>query len=88
MELHSCFQYSNPNVYRRGSNGFITEKTIPFQGSRGGPYRHMDPHINTEAVILIETGVWICGHADKTYKHAHLQTGIHAHVQKDRRLET
>ena len=24
-------------MYRRGSNGFITEKTILFQGSRGGP---------------------------------------------------
>ena len=24
-------------VYRRGSNGFITEKTILIQGSRGGP---------------------------------------------------
>ena len=81
-------------IYRRGSNGFITEKTTLFQGSRGGsnifqwrggggvgvqilisiephitcdppgggggyghPYPPMDPHINTEAVILIETGV-------------------------------
>ena len=92
MELHSCFQYG------RGSNGFITEKTILFQGSRGGsnifeggrllsgggggeskipisiephitcdflgggggsrpPITPMDLHINTEAVILIETGV-------------------------------
>ena len=24
-------------MYRRGSNGFITEKTILFQVSRGGP---------------------------------------------------
>ena len=52
------------------------------------PIPTMDPHINTEAVILIETGVGICGQTDKTYKHAHLQTGIHAHVQTDRRLET
>ena len=80
-------------MYMRGSNGhtFITEKTILFQGSRGGPtfssgvqllpgggrvhiliskVPHItcdfpggpdplsppeDPHLNTEAVILIET---------------------------------
>ena len=90
-------------MYRKGSNGFITEKTILF-GSRGGgggggggPNTHfyrtpynlwfseggpdrtpcppMDLHKHTEAVILIETGVWICGQTDKTDKHAHLQTG-------------
>ena len=75
MELHVfniCTQ-----KYRRGSNGFITEKTILFQGSRGGPtfsrgeggvqiLISIEPYItcdlpggglNTEAVILIVTGV-------------------------------
>ena len=90
MELHSCFQYSNPNV-QKGST-----ENILFQGSRGDPtfssgggssffqgegvqilisiephitcdflwgggsrppIPPMDVHINTETVILIETGV-------------------------------
>ena len=49
-------------------------------GVQGGgwsqhPIPPMDPHINTETVIQIETGVRICGQTDKTYKHAHLQAG-------------
>ena len=102
MELHHVFNIRT-QMYRRGSNGFITEKTILF-GSRGGPTFSsgggggdvqilisiephitcdffffgggggggeggggwggvrtpcppMDPHKNTEAVILIKTGV-------------------------------
>ena len=76
MELH-VFNIRT-QMYRRGSNGFITEKTILFQGSRGGPtfsrlggggvqiLISIEPYItcdlpggglNTEAVILIVTGV-------------------------------
>ena len=36
MELHSCFNIRT-QMYKRGSNVFITEKTILFQGSRWGP---------------------------------------------------
>ena len=67
MELHSCFQYSKQNVqegiqwfYYRGAQHYPGESSFFGRGGGGGvrtPYPPMDPHINTEAVIRIETGV-------------------------------
>ena len=53
----------------------------------------MDSHINTEAVILIETGFLMCVQTDKTYKTCafigrQTEINIHAHVQTDKRIET
>ena len=60
-------------------NLYFSKDPKGVQGGGGGGSEHpilpMDPHINTETVIQIETRVRICGQTDKTYKHAHLQAG-------------
>ena len=69
----NLFQWGGPNTYC-----YRTPYNLWFSGEGGGGPDPLSPYgsaQNTEAVILIETGVWICGQTDKTYKHEHLQTG-------------